>query len=178
MANLIPPDAKRELKIQYWIRVATVWCVLVGVAFLVAAAVNAPAFVLVQSQLGAFSGEYNLAKEQADAFTKAQEKINEANSLVALLTSQGTTTSLMQVSDILDTISGNEVEITAIRFEKTAEAITAIAVSGVADTRLALATFSDDLESHPLFAEAEVPISNLAKDRDISFNISIIPSDS
>lgn len=176
MANLIPPSAKRELLIQYWIRVATVWAVIIGVACIIANVLHAPTFVLVKSQLAAFSGELANAQEQEKAFNEAQETLQAANTVAALLAETGTTTLASEVVNVLDEIAGTQITVESFEVVLEAAVITKINITGVATTRAALAKFSDDLEIHPLFAEAEVPISNLAKDRDISFNIAIVPT--
>lgn len=176
MANLLPPEAKRSLIIEYWLRVITVWFILIALAFLAATALKMPTFVLVQSQLGDASAAYDDAREKKDAFNAAQTTLNEANQLSALLATDTNTTPTAELIQILDTIAGSQVRIGSFQITKTDSALEKITVTGMADTRLALANFSNDIKAHPMFLEADLPISNLAKDRDIAFNIVIVPS--
>jgi hypothetical protein len=46
---------------------------------------------------------------------------------------------------------------------------------GTADTRAHLSAFKNALEAHTLFKVASLPLSNLAKDKDIDFSITITP---
>lgn len=176
MTNLIPPDAKRAVVIEYWIRVITVWFVLIGFALIAIAVLKIPTYVLVESQLRAFSGEYEKAINDSEQFEKAQEAITEANEIAELLTNSTDTVDLSSLITILDELSGTEVVINNFKFTKTDGEISAISVKGMAATRQSLATFSEDIEQQPLFSEAELPISNLAKDRDIGFSIDITPA--
>lgn len=176
MANLIPPDAKRAIIIEYWIRVVTVWAVLVGCGLLVVAVLRLPTFVLVRSQLEVFSNAYNQARIQEEVFEEAQHTISEANTLSNLLANSATTTSLSEIVTLLDDIAGVGVTISDFNFQKSDTDITQIDIRGLANTRTALADFSQNIEAHTLFDEAELPISNLAKDKDINFEITIIPA--
>lgn len=173
MANLIPPNAKRAVTIEYWLRVVTVWCVLIGFGFIAVALLRLPTFVLVQSQLQAFSSAYDEAVDKTSTFEDAQETIVAANELSRLLVDEESQTAFSEMVEILDDIGGTDVRINEFRFSTDAEGENGIVISGVAATRVALADFSKDIEAHPLYAEAELPISNLAKDRDIAFSINI-----
>ena len=176
MANLIPPDAKKAIIYEYWIRVFTVWFVMIGLAFIVVSLLKAPTFVLVQSQLNSFSGAYDGAREKEEAFTEAQQTIVDANDLSVLLTEFSTTIESSELIKILDDLAGSDVRISDFSFKRSADVLDSITVTGLADTRVSLAGFSDNIESHPLFDNAELPISNLAKDKDITFNIEITPA--
>lgn len=176
MANLIPPDAKKAIVTEYWIRVATVWLVLVACAIIVVGLLKVPTFVLVQSQLRAFTVAYDSAREKEASFTEAQEVITEANRVAGLLSSRATSTTATEVIAVLDRIAGESVTIRSFAIERTDATIASIAVTGTANTRAALSNFSKDIEAHEFFGEADLPISNLAKDRDIGFSIEIIPS--
>lgn len=175
MSNLIPPDAKRAVVIEYWIRVVTVWFVLVGLALVVTALMKTPTFVLVESQLRAFSGEYEEAVDESNQFDEAQRAITDANQLAELLKGGNDTTELSSIIAILDEIAGDAVTIQNFDLNMTDGMVTKISIDGTAATRQALAGFSENIEAHPLFSDAELPISNLAKDRDIGFSISVVP---
>lgn len=174
MANLIPPDAKKALQTEYWIRVVTVWFSIIGFAVLGVAILKFPTYVLVQSQLNAFSQQYDTAREQAGSFKEAQDTIFFANELTALLLETPDPVAFAGLIERLDTIGGSGIEIESFRFEQADGALTSVSIQGVAETRIALATFSDNLEAQADFAQADVPISNLVQDSDIRFNIDIV----
>lgn len=174
MANLLPPDAKKTVRTEYWLRVLTVWCVLIGFAMVVVILLKIPTFVYLQLQTKAFSAESATASDRSAAFAEAQEAVEDANALSRVLIDTAEETSLITVQKTIDTIAGSGIKINTFSFEKAEGVLTAVTIAGVAETRLALAKFSDDIEAHEWFASADVPISNLAKDRDIAFNIEIV----
>jgi Tfp pilus assembly protein PilN len=173
MANLIPPDAKKALIIEYWTRVITVWFILIGFGFVVSIALKFPTFVLLQDQLKVYSGQYHNAKETEADFESADNKIEEANKLSAILAGSVDSDSATALTEVLETIAGEEILIKSFKYKFADGQVNTITVSGIAETRLALANFRDNLEDDPLFSEANLPISNLAKDVDIAFNIDI-----
>lgn len=176
MANLIPPDAKKEIVSEYWFRVGVIWAYLIGVGLLIGALLKAPALWSIESELKAYSGAYDSAQEKAETLKTSQETIAAANDMAQLLAENASTTASTEILAVLDTIAGKEVLISQLRLQKDTSSIIQMSVQGVADTRTALANFRNDIEQHPLFGKAELPISNLAKESDISFNITITPS--
>lgn len=176
MANLIPPEAKQALKIEYWARVATVWFVLIGFGFVVSIVLKVPTFVLLQNQLTVYSGIYDNAKETVAEFDSAEQKITEANKLASVLTEAVVSDSATALTEALEAIAGEKILIKSFAYKFSDGKVSTITVTGLAPTRLSLANFRDNLESNALFSEANLPISNLAKDVDIAFNIDITPA--
>ncbi len=75
----------------------------------------------------------------------------------------------------LESLQGTEVTIDGFEFSRNKEGgLAPVSVRGTATTRQALADFRDDIMQDPNVAEAVLPISNLAKDRDIDFSISVV----
>lgn len=176
MANLIPPDAKHAVMLEYWTRVVSVWFMLIGFALIVVTALLAPTYVLVQTQLSAFTGAYNEAIDLTRQFTEAEETVRDSNQLAALLVDDVEADVPTEFLAVIDTIAGASVSVQQLTFTLEEDMIQGIVVTGIADTRLSLANFSKDIEAHPLFDEAELPISSLAKDKDIAFTITIKPA--
>lgn len=63
--------------------------------------------------------------------------------------------------------------LTQFIFVQDKDFITDVKLVGNAATRSNLAAFGDAVESHYRFDDAEIPISNLAKDRDINFTMTV-----
>ncbi|MEX2013478.1 MAG: hypothetical protein WD897_00995 [Parcubacteria group bacterium] len=66
------------------------------------------------------------------------------------------------------------VRITGFSWVRTEDKII-LSVDGVANNRQSLITFEDRINSSGYFSEVTLPISNLAKDRDINFQIKFSP---
>ena len=174
MANLIPPDAKKAIVTEYWFRVLIMWFILTGLGLLFVAVLQVPTFMLLQSHAKSFNDAYNETQEKVDGFKDGEKSIDDANKLAKLLSAQAESTPLSEVMEILDEVAGNDIAITDMDFKKNENVLSEINVRGVALSREALAGFSTDIEEHSLFETAELPFSNLAKDKDISFNITVV----
>ena len=175
MANLIPTEAKKTIVTEYWLRVVVTWAYLIGTGLLIVALLKAPALWAIESQLQAYSGAYDSAQEKVETIKTSQITIEEANDLAALLANSASTTSSVAVLETLDTIAGTDVIISGFRLSKDDKKVININITGVAKTRTALADFRTNIEAHEYFKKADLPISNLAKESDIAFNIDITP---
>ncbi len=173
MTNLIPPTAQTQVTREYWIRTVSVWLFLLSFGCVIGVIVYIPVYVLVQNQLQVFQNEFKQVSTENSSFEDSEKALILANTLSKLLVSSGTTTPFTQVIAKLETYAGSEITIKNIQFARTDGVITSIDLNGVAQSRLSLIAFQKQLESDPLFSKAELPLSNLAKDKDIPFTITI-----
>ncbi len=175
MANLIPPSAKKQVCVEYWVRVVSVWLFLVGTGLLVVAALNLPVYILIQSQLGTYTDKFNEANNQNSAFEKIESEIVESNEIAELLSGDRQTVSFVGLLKEFDVLASDAIDVTSFSFARDGTIIGTIHISGKAADRQSLVAFSEAIENHTLFESAEIPLSNLAKDRDIPFTITVIP---
>lgn len=175
MINLIPPVAQKSVKRQYLIRLTTVWIILAALACMIVTVLHIPVYVLVQSQLEAFSNEYAQASVESASFDASTKEISRANEIATLLASPKHKVSFTHIINELEMQSGAEVIIKEYTLAQKQGALTTLKILGVADSRLALTTFQERIEAHELFESAVLPLSNLARDRNIPFEITITP---
>ena len=176
MANLIPPDAKKAIVTEYWFRVVVLWSVMTGVALIFVGVLQVPTFILLSEHTASFSNAYADAEEKKADYEAGEQEIESANQLAKLLAANAQGRPFSELIDILDEIAGSAIVIADMQFRRSEGALQNIEIRGVAADRRALADFSTNLESHPLFLSADLPFSNLAKDKDIAFSITIVPS--
>jgi p-aminobenzoyl-glutamate transporter AbgT len=86
MINLIPPDAQKEVRREYWIRVVSVWLVLVGVAFVALTIVQVPIYILLKNQLAAYQSDFASASDRQEQFSEAKTALERANAVATLRT--------------------------------------------------------------------------------------------
>lgn len=173
MINLIPQNAQKQVTREYWVRVISVWMFLFGSGFLIVALLNAPVYVLVRSQLKSYQNEFAQASDETDSYNAAEKTITQANNISALL---GRSVAQAQFSDVisqLEAIKGPDISIETFDMTRKNGAIDSIVITGVAASRVALSSFKDTLQHTDAFKSADLPLSNLAKDRDIPFSITI-----
>jgi hypothetical protein len=175
MINLIPPSAQTEVRKEYWLRVATVWLFLCGSALLILVVLNIPLHVLVGSQLDAFSNEYAQANLESELFKGSEEAVKKANDVAQLLSNTHDEPTFSKIIEEIESLSGSDIRILDVTLTRKGALLEPIVVRGSAASRLALTEFQDALEAHPLFKQAELPLSNLARDKDIVFTITIEP---
>jgi len=176
MINLIPPQARKRVLLEYWIRAASVWMLLAGTALIMVALLNVPVWVLVHGQINAFADSYAAAESEDTQFKEFAAEIEDANEVAAALADHTDTVQLSLLLERLQTIATSEISIEVYEFSRTDGAVSTVRISGTANTRQALANLKQDIEADPLFSTAALPLSNLAKDSDIPFNIEITPA--
>jgi hypothetical protein len=175
MINLIPPSAQQQVKKEYWLRVISVWMILIASALLIVAILNIPVYVLVRSQLDAFSTEFAQANLKSESFDESELAVKQANGIANLLVKSDVSAPFTSVLAEIESLGGNGIVITEVMISSTEGKLDPIGIKGMAPTRLSLTTFQNDLEAHGHFKNVVLPLSNLARDKDIVFNITAEP---
>ena len=174
MINLIPPVARKAVTREYWTRVVTTWALLVSFALMLVLVMQLPTYVLVGALEDALAGQINTATEKQGAFSDLEDEIKEVNALISHLGQQeDADRKFSELIYELDVIAPETVTITQLSMQREDAVLETIDVIGVAANRTALSNFRDAIEAHEDFDSAELPISNLAKDRDILFSMTV-----
>lgn len=174
MINLIPPHARKQVKTEYWVRVVSVWFFILVAAMIAVAVLYIPAYVLIQSQISAYEETFQAAEQNDGSYKKIESVIEHTNAVAQHLLQGVQTQSFSAIIDELERLSGPAVAVEEISSERHVEGhIETVRVKGVAATREKLAAYRDALQGHYMFGKAELPISNLAKDREVPFTITL-----
>lgn len=174
MTNLIPPDARKGVRREYWLRVASVWAFLGAVVCIILTAVFAPTYVLFDAQLkGLLLEEANKNNEQKAEYEAARTTILRANDIAAQLDPGTKTIDALTLLGAVEEAQGDGITLTSYRYAKENGEVRNINIQGIARDRTALADFADALRRSPYFAEANVPVSSLVRDQDLPFNLTV-----
>lgn len=174
MINLIPPHARKQVKIEYWIRVVSVWVLLSAIALLVVAVLLVPSYTLVRSQLSAYEATYQQAAEWDASYKELEVEVAEANTNAKQLLLGSDSLKFTVVLQEIETLAGASIMVDSVDMEREETGVLeTFEVKGIAATRAALVAYRDAIEQHELFASAALPISNLAKDREVPFSITV-----
>lgn len=176
MINLIPPAAQLQVKREYWLRVVIVWLFLLGTAGVIIAVLKIPTYALVHNQLSIFADSYETASEDSLVFKESEAAVKKANATAKLLQS-GVPVTFSELVTELHSIANESISIETVVLARAEEGVAPIVVGGKSLTRASLAQFNSDLEKSDYFMTAVLPIANLAKDKDISFTITLTPAD-
>lgn len=172
MFNLLPQSQKKEAKREYHLRVLTVAFYLSGTALVAGGLLLAPSYVMVSLRIDAAEGAQQLlagAKDDGDtpaAILAAVERdVRILNSLATPLTVEDTVSKALGIRPLGLTT-------TTIIYEEQGARGT-LSVKGVAKSRNDLVAFVRALEAIPEFSNVELPISNLARNENIPFTLSL-----
>lgn len=173
MINLLPPHARKQVKIEYWIRAVSVWILLVTCACLAVGLLLFPSLVLISSQLALYDDEYAAASSQNESYGKIAAEIDIANQISAKLMEVERAPLFSGLLMEIDAVANEDIAVKSIVMERTNGTVESIIMTGEAVSRVALVEFRDELEKHARFDSVELPLSNLAKDKEVPFSITV-----
>lgn len=177
MANVLPPEYKEKITTEYRLRLLAVGLLLGGIALAITAAFLVPSYLLLRSHLS--TTQDNIARVQ-EAFQQESggrytQVLSDTKQQLSAASLHGRTTKIgAMFKEVLDRQSQG---VSITRFAYTDEEKTLV-ISGVADTRDALLGFEESLATSQLFAEVDLPVSSLADQTDVAFNLDLRLSDS
>ena len=173
MINLIPPEGKKKISREYWLRVAAVWMLLIWITLVVFIFELLPSLVFVNALKNTMSEQFDQAMAASAAYEETEQLVRETNALIDHLDTVGAELFYSELLHELDNVARDHADISSFEFVTLDGEIETIVLSGIASTRTSLANFRDSLEAHPRFHSIDLPISNLAKESDIVFSISV-----
>ncbi|MCB9810661.1 MAG: hypothetical protein H6779_02425 [Candidatus Nomurabacteria bacterium] len=173
MINLIPPTAKKQITKEYWVRVISVWLFAVSVAGLLVAISLLPVYVLVTSQVGTYASSAKEVAAKVADYDLSASALTMAKRQSALLVELQQLEQFSSLMAAIDDLQGSMIIINDYEFLRAGMAVESVEVKGIADTREALVEFRDNLSALPEVKDVKLPISDLAKDKDIGFTLSV-----
>ncbi len=174
MINLIPPQAKRFVLYEYVARTAVIAGVATIFLLMIAASLAVPQLVLLRAQHAAITEQYNSSQSEGEEVAALTAEVEAANQLIAHVQSASTYQPLVPFVNAILMYESAAVSITRVSVVRDDEgSVSAVQVVGRAATREDLATFKEALEADSLVDSVDLPIANLAKDRDVPFNIAV-----
>jgi Tfp pilus assembly protein PilN len=172
MRNLIPAYKRKALRKDYLMRLATVGLGLFAVVMAIGTLTLAPTYFLAYSKLNAIRTEAGLVEE---SISRREEPMSVAtlretqDQLKIVLTEQDRDLLSDMVAEIVEqklpgiSITGIFYERGGVDFELT--------VTGIANQRDTLLAFKETLEALEWFVAVNLPVSNLATERNLSFTL-------
>ena len=175
--TLLPEKEIKTLKREYRMRLVIFFLFFMSVAVLAGIFSLTPGFVLSYTQeKEALEHLKKVEKSRKDkGLDSIIKELNETNSTIKKLEDN---TNDVVYSKIIFKIIGyktNGLNIKSFDVSKTPNATSSVdvVVQGKATTRDSLISFKNKLESDPLISNIQLPVSDLAKSKDISYSIKI-----
>lgn len=173
MINLIPPPAKRKLRYEYWVRAVSVWFTIWSVALFAGACILLPAYVLIGSQVSVYQVSATAASEKVVNYETVSASLEQANLQARSVIDEANLPLFSEYISLFEAQQGSGVAITEMRLSREVTGVAPVTVSGTADDRQSLASFRDRLLAIEEVTSVDLPISNLARDKDISFTLTV-----
>lgn len=172
MINLLPPEAKGAMRKEYIVRLLSVWAALCGCALVGASFLLLPTYLFYSNQIRNSIKETSASEEKLQAFEHMRVSLSEAQTFAKRLS---LSIESVKASDILTHIEDaltEEIALEGLQIVQE-EKGTRIEVRGKARTREALRVFLKRIESDTYFLDAQVPVSDLAKDTNLLFTMTV-----
>ena len=170
MINLLPGEAKKNLKREQRLRFLSVTFLLMAFVSLIALLLSIPTGILLSRHADTLAGSMDLAEAVEKRSSDVKKDLAHAASLIEHLSKseeEGINVSSM-IYD-LDQLAGEEVLLTHFNFDDKKK----IVLSGIASTRSTLSLFRDRLDGDDRFKSVELPLSSLVKDTEVPFSITL-----
>jgi hypothetical protein len=174
MINLIPPVVKKAVVKEYWIRVFSVGLFMLSVVSLIVMLFALPVYVLVSSQVEVYAESAARASEKIAEYDFSAGSLAKANQMAQKIFELRHYDSFADAVAQIEEVRGSNVVINGYEFSRKDQNLTPVLVSGEASTRQALSDFREALLKQKNIEDVILPISNLAKDRDIQFSLSVV----
>lgn len=173
MINLIPGTAKKRVAHEYWVRVATAWFFLWSFALILGACVFIPAYVLINTQVSVYTESAKVAQETVDDYEKVSRDLTASGKQARVILEASDKTPIHKYVSLFESLQGPGITLSKISLARDDTGLSPVTLSGEASDRASLAAFRDRLLAEEVLKEVDLPISNLAKDSDIQFIITV-----
>lgn len=175
MRNLLPFANRKKVKREYRLRLITLTLFMAASVVAIGSISILPTLFLSQSKKLSIENQAEFV-ERSIAHREAEvslETLRDSRSRLALLATEDEQTTLTETIEVLCQCETTPLVDIDGFFYETFGGIAKINVTGVASTRDALLSYKGRLERSEIFSSVELPISNLARDRDIEFTITV-----
>ncbi len=173
MINLIPPNGHTALKHEYVLRIASVYGFILGGVFLASAALMVPTYVLTSAQLKTAHQSNEEMELTKAAFAEAADEIKRVNAVMSVLRIEENPIVYSEIIEEVIRSTSEGITLATFRAAQVNTTLNTVVVQGTASNRRSLSSFKDALEASPLFETAQLPISDLARDTNLPFMVTL-----
>ena len=175
MRNLLLEKDKRALRKEYLLRVSIVALTFLFFLFVIGIIFLFPSYFISWTKEDVIRDQLEITKRSI-AVREQEAKVAiliEAKEKLNLLTIRNDQLSTASLFEIIVRAKPEGVRLSGLLFREHKEAQNELVVEGVALQRETLLSFKNSLEENEFFEAVNLPISNLAPDKDIDFTIRI-----
>lgn len=173
MFTLLPEQHKKRLFKEYRLRLAIVFLFAVSAFFAIGSGLLFPSYISLKSEKTMYQLESQSLKKQIEAKDKVglTTTMSQIQSNLALA-KPDETEAFRALNAVLSEMTGG-ISITSIGYTRGSGAQSSLNIQGVAKDRSNLLAFTNNLKKELLFTSVDLPVSNLAKQTDVKFNLTL-----
>lgn len=148
---------------------------LFGFVVLVLGVAHIPTYILVGAQIQALEVVAEEESSREAQVNEAEEEVNRMKSIIDQLKTTEESSGVVPLIDEIDSLAPNQVALRSFTLNSDSKSgkLEEIQVQGVAQNREALAAFKNLLEASENFSQADIPISDLARESNLTFTVTI-----
>lgn len=175
MFNLLPENLKESIRKEYkHKRLVVILFFIVSVQATFLIFLFPTWLVSYHKQMEISTQSEQMSKFLNDSNTNpATSVIKSINSKLNVINSALEYPKFLPLIDTVISKKTNKISITNFSYAPTASSSASLTLGGISSTRESLVSFVKSLEDTKLFSKVDLPISNLAKDKDIEFTINL-----
>lgn len=180
MINLIPNEEKKKTARDFYLRLITLFFIMLGLSLAVTSTAILPSYFLSSIEKDFINSKLESQKNEsvslADQNTSAVVgDLKNKLGLIEKIEKNKSIFSQKIINEILLKKMPN-IKITGIFYQNNSRSGKTINISGIAPNREGLLLFRRILEDNTAFSKVNLPISNFIKGSDIKFYLSLTPS--
>ena len=173
MINLIPPKAKKTLVAEYWVRVVSVWGVTWAFTLISCACILFPAYILIDTQVEVYDQTAQMVSEKVTGYEATSVALVQASQQAKAIIDLQNEPRLSQLIAMFNQHQTESVTFSSIKLNRGGKGLSPVTLVGKAQDRHALAKFKESLSEAPEVSGVDLPISNLAQEKDLLFTITV-----
>lgn len=173
MTNLIPQSAKKKVTTSYWTRVISVWIFIISGMFIIFSVLLIPVNFIINSQIKIYTEPSETASKDNNEYGLSSAVLIKSSAKARLIMDLEKRQYFSQMVELIESLTNEGVTIESFALSQIEGEIAPIQITGQATTRLALADFRETLLSSKEIETVFLPISNLTRDKDITFNVTV-----
>lgn len=177
MINLLPPQGRQVTRNEYIVRVASIGACALALCFLVGIAFLLPTRILIGSEERVIEERLREATKKDDMYAHAERILREREARQRALTPSDPVVMSSMLLEAARSSASSGIEFSRFHIEIPEGDMPRFTIEGIADTRYALSEMKNILEQNQLFKSASIPLSDLARDRELPFSLEVKVND-
>ena len=175
MPNLIPQKEKRIIYNNYRAKIVSFWLVGMMISVLLGAILLLPSYFLTISKLKESNENVEVLKKSVNyqESRHTEEEISNTNKYIKILLQRASGNSIDKYLAKIISLTPSGVHIDSIGYHLVDLKNAEIFLAGESGSREKMIAYVDALKDSNMFIKVDLPIGNLAKEKEITFNLTL-----